>query len=50
MKTQQEDQLAKKDRRLQKIIETIANLKIIKLQVKKFAISILNKYFEIWEK
>jgi hypothetical protein len=34
MKTRQEDQLAKKDSRLQKIIETIANLKIIKLQVK----------------
>ena len=33
MKTRQEDQLAKKDSRLQKIIETLANLKIIKLQV-----------------
>jgi hypothetical protein len=33
MKVQQADQLKKKDGRLQKIIESIVNLKIIKLQV-----------------
>lgn len=33
MKRQQADQLSRKDSRLQRIIETIANLKIIKLQV-----------------
>jgi len=41
MKTQQADQLAKKDSRLQKIIESIANLKIIKLQVRAIIINIL---------